>query len=202
MKPFSKARRAALLSLALFAPLFFGCQPTTQNAADNATNVVTPPPASTRATPKAAPKKIAATLFVPDGSGGLKKVSMTTASLPPEPDKAGRQLVQLLMEKSPGIFPKGTQVLEVPKDFSDDKKIVAINFNKEFLDSNFWHGESKTGAAVYAVVNTISQNLNAEKSAKDAPLKVRFLVGGKPLQSLGEFDLSDPLDPDMSLVKP
>lgn len=200
MKSFRKVRRIALL---LTLPLgFLGCNDTAQNSVDNATNVVTPTPASTRATPTVAPKKAAAILFVPDGSGDLKKVSLQSAPLSPEPDKAARQLMQLLMEKSPGIFPKGTQVLEVPKDFSGDKKTVAINFDKAFLQDGFWQGESKTGAAVYAVVNTISQSAPSEKSAKDAPVKVRFLVEGKPLQSLGEFDLSDPLEPDMSLVKP
>lgn len=199
MKPFRKARRATLL---LTLPLgIFGCQPTTQNAADNATNVVTPTPASTRAVPTVAPKKTDATLFVPDGSGDLKRVSVS-AALPSEPDKAARQLIALLIKKSPRAFPKGTRVLEVPKDFSSGDKTVAINFNEAFLQDGFWHGESKTGAALYAVVNTISQSATDEKSAKGAPVKVRFLVEGKPLQSLGEFDLSDPLEPDMSLVKP
>ena len=202
MKTFQKARRAALLfSLPL---VVFGCNDTAQNSVENATNAATPTTASTRMapTPTVAPKKVAATLFVPDGSGDLKKVSLPTAPLPPETNEAARQLVALLMEKSPKIFPEGTEVLALPKDFSTEDKVIAVNFNKALLQDGFWHGESKTGAAVYAVVNTISQYGKEEKSKKDASLKVRFLVEGKPLQSLGEFDLSEPLEPDMSLVKP
>ena len=202
MNAFSQLRRAALL---IALPLgVFGCNDAAQNSVDNATNVVTPTAASTRTapTPTVVPKKTAVTLFVPTGDGDLKKVALSTASLPPETNKAARQLVALLMEKSPKIFPKGTAILDLPKDFSTDDKVIAVNFNKALLQDGFWHGESKTGAAVYAVVNTISQYGKEEKSKKDAPLKVRFLVEGKPLQSLGEFDLSDPLEPDMSLVNP
>jgi hypothetical protein len=203
MNSFLKTSRAALLLLLPSA--FIGCTSAPQNSTENAANIVLPTPASTRAaTSKPNANKIA--LFLPDDNGKLRSVAVddelqhgSTDSY----DPVAEQLIFLLMQKSPRDFPKGAKTLDVPRDFPDDKKTVAVNFNKAFADEKFWQGATQTRVTIYAIVNTIAQYVidNSGNSAGEiVPTKVRFLIEGKPIQTLGDFDVSDALAPDMTLV--
>lgn len=206
MNAFLKTRRAAPLLVSL--PLFFaGCTP--QPPAENAVNSATPP-ASTRTSPapSATPNKVSVYLFVPDENGKLKGVlaKADDYSSPPIYDvhyygKMAEQLVSLLIQKSPRDFPKGARALDASK-FQTDKEIIAVNFNKAFADPNFWQGETQTRVTIYAIVNTVVQYgiLETHSVGEKTPGRVRFLIEGKPIQTLGEFDVSDPLAPDMTLV--
>jgi hypothetical protein len=66
-----------------------------------------------------------------------------------------------------------------------------------FQDTQHWSkGDSYALLATSAIANTVAAN---QSEIKDP--KVQILVEGKPIETLGELDISEPLRPDTSLVK-
>lgn len=159
----------------------------------------TPQADSTLSDAELFPKNNPYTLFVPNGDGALRKTIVKTDYPGPTTNWShfygtmASYLVDLLLQKSPRSFPKGTELLEERGKVEND--VVTLNFNRAFANPDFWRGESRGEEAIYSIVNTVSNY-----GGKDKPNKVRFLVEGKPLPSLGEFDTSDAILPDMSLV--
>lgn len=179
-----------------------------RNAASMTGNAVQTPRATPTPAPKTDPtpsdselfpKNNPYTLFVPNGDGALRKTIVKTDYPGPTTNWShfygtmASYLVDLLLQKSPRSFPKGTELLEERAKVEGD--VVTLNFNKAFVNPDFWRGESRTTEAIYSIVNTVSNY-----GEKDKPNKVRFLVEGKPIPTLGEFDTSDAILPDMSLV--
>lgn len=138
------------------------------------------------------------TLFVPNGDGTLRKMIMkndhfsTSGTWSSAYAAEAAYLTNELLQKSPRSFPKGTQLLERA---TVEDNVVALNFNRAFANPDFWRGEARTNEAIYSIVNTVS-SYGAEMGK---PAKVRFLVEGKPIQTLGEVDVSDAIEP-MTLV--
>jgi hypothetical protein len=102
------------------------------------------------------------------------------------------RLIRAVVEASPQSFPAGTQVRSVEIGENEAR----VDFNRNFAQPQFWQGETKTLLAVYSVVNTLA-SVNAPEGRN---LPIRLLVEGKPIQTLGEFDTSDPIEPDYTLV--
>jgi hypothetical protein len=76
--------------------------------------------------------------------------------------------------------------------FSGDT--LTIDFSRELQDGLVAGSEAEM-SAVYSVVNSMTFNLSQVK-------KVRFLVDGKPLETLkGHLDLREPLEPDYTYEK-
>ncbi len=101
------------------------------------------------------------------------------------------QWINAIIAAAPEMFPTGTHVQSVQLN-SD---AATVNFNAAFNDPNFWSGETKTKLAIYSIVNTLAPVI----SGKGRDVLVQFLVDGKRLQNLGEFDLNEPIPPDYSL---
>ena len=91
------------------------------------------------------------------------------------------------------MFPPGTRVQSV--QVGNDAEPATVDFNAAFNTPNFWSGETKTRLAIYSIVNTLAPVMSPK--GRDVP--VQITVDGKRLQTLGEFDVSDPIAPDYSL---
>jgi len=95
---------------------------------------------------------------------------------------AGKGLVRTI--------PEGTRLLSL----SVAGGVARVNFSREF-QTRHWGGTSGETFTVYSVVNSLAvlEGIN----------KVQFLVEGNELESLaGHIDLSGPVSPDRSLIKP
>lgn len=162
--------------------------------------------------------KIDRIIFVPDDNGDLKKVIVKDGYPGPTtawPDYYGKMSAHLvnnfLFTKFPQDFPPGSAVLGPAKVQGD---VVTLNFNKEFAKPDFWQGETKTLAAIYSIINTViafdtetkkrAAKLNGEKPAAkgSSEYKVRFLIEGKTIPTLGAFETNEPIESDMRLVAP
>jgi len=87
------------------------------------------------------------------------------------------------------VFPPGTTL----QGASLAGGVLALNFNASFADANFWQGSARTTAALDALALSVAGTKN-QISGGEAD-GVRFLAEGKPLQTLGEMDLSKPYLP-------
>ncbi len=104
-----------------------------------------------------------------------------------------RSWISAVIQAEPAMFPAGTKVKSVQVKGGAEPAIV--DFNAAFNAPDFWQGETKTKLAIYAIVNTLAPIL----APKGSNVPVQITVEGKRLQTLGEFDLSDPIAPDFSL---
>lgn len=167
---------------------------------DNAIQTRPRPKATATPTPQPQEQKFTYTLFVPNGDGHLQRKTITVQKTPPSTIhtnfemESGRTL-SLLLQKSPRSFPPGARMLGVPQ--LDETGTVRVNWNRQFTNPKFWQGETRTDEAIYAIVNTLAA-VPIEKA--NTVCGVQFLIEGKPIQSLGEVDTSDAIEPDMSLV--
>lgn len=196
-----------------------GCSPSTNSAADNeatgnnatgnntsnnsGTANATPTGGSTgneaansaviAATPssQAPPKSALANVWVPgkDGQLHLKPVSKTAMDVQKkfkDPTEAFNDIVR----QSPTYFPPKTRVL----DWHFDGKAVSLNFNRAFVDTNFWSklGEERTRLAVYALVNSAANSAGA-------PKPVTLEVEKSPIQTVGALDTEGLIEPNRRL---
>lgn len=138
-------------------------------------------------------------IFIPNDDGQLRRVvvkdppghaSTNDTEMAYSIDAA--YVVKQLLKEAPAEFPANTSLLGVKVDPA--KKIASINLSKDFAAPGFWQGSTRTLSTVYAVVNTV-----AAVHPRTAN-KVQILVNGKPVDVLGEFDASEPLEPDNKLV--
>lgn len=159
-----------------------------------------PPPVPTpAATPLATQAAVPTTVevFVPDADGRLqrRKVRIKAAAEPSMTQRA-RLAAQHLLSHAAGNFPPGTRLMDFAGTGSPIRQrggVVEVNFNQAFLNNEFWQGETRVQAGVYAIVNTLA-------TAEGKQSKVQLLVEGKPLDVIGEMDVHDPIAPDLSLV--
>jgi hypothetical protein len=166
------------------------------------TPIATLAPATTPTPPPKKPGKnrFAASriIFVPGDDGMLHQrtirepataVEMHTRDYDLVSKVAAERSLQLLFKRAPESFPPGTRVPSVQQEKNSD--VIRVSFNKAFAQSDFWSSEARTELAIYAIVNTLAAGKNA---------RVQLLIEGKPIQTLGEFDASDPFEPDKTLV--
>lgn len=149
------------------------------------------------------PRKVSpkVTLFVPanDGKlhrrtlkGGLPMTEGLGPSLEETRAQAATRVLNLLLQQSREFFPKGTRLMQAVRD---QDGVLVVSLNRQFEQSDLWQSEEETQQAVYAIVNTVAFSNPA--SAKSG---VRLLIEGKPVESLGEMDASEPFEPNMDLV--
>jgi len=153
-----------------------------------------PAPAAT-ATPvaptPAPPKARSLIIFVPGDDALLHKRSIQEQTLPAGGTDAApaTRAVQRLLKSSPRDFPPGTRLSEV----KTDGKVARVNLNRAFMKPDFWQGSTQTQMTIYSIVNTVA-------AQSDESLKVQFLIEGKPVEVLGEYDVSEPIEPKKELV--
>jgi germination protein M len=169
-----------LLPLALFAGALWMGARAPQTPTDSAPAIATPAPVR--------PTQV--TIFVPDDNGDLRRQS-ATLSEGLQGREAAIAAVEQAMQNAPDAFPPGAKLLGIVTQGD----VAQANFNRAFDNSSFWQGSTRTTIGTYSIVNTLTQNNFGWK-------RVQFLVEGKPLELLGELDVSDPLTPDTKLVKP
>lgn len=200
------------LALALFfvlrrPPAPIETQPATEptpQTSPTARSAVTKPTAPSSTTK---PKPIQLILFVPDDNGRLQR-KMAASNLPPlQPDKLDakmRDVVQAkvatlalerMMQQAPTDFPSGAK-MRAPIVLKDG--VARIDFNANFADPNFWQGETRVLASTQAIAHTVSGTLKAVGATQNNG--VQLLVEGKPLEVLGELEVSEPIVPDAKMV--
>lgn len=190
-----------------FALVLAGCSPSTNSAGNEAVTNVVANAATTNsstsndaansaviaATPSAQrpPRAALASVWVPGKDGQLHLKAVSKAALDvqkkfKDPTGAFNDIVR----QAPDYFPPHTRAL----DWHFDGKAVSLNFNRAFVDTNFWskRGESRTALAVYALVNSAA---NSAGTLKPVVLEVEK----KPISTLGEMDTSDSIEPNTSL---
>jgi len=184
-----------------------------QSPATNPRNAPTKPQPAKRAASRAV-KRV---FFVPDDEGELRRREVSEsesaaekASSSQEEDDAisADRALRLMLKAAPGDFPSGTRLVdqktERPKTplqriavrSNMDRCLATVNLSKQFENPDFWQGSTRTISTIYAIVNTVSKTVGSECDET----KVQLLIEGKPASTLGEFDASDPIEPDMSLV--
>jgi hypothetical protein len=160
------------------------------------------PKPTPQSTPTAEGTAVKLTLFVPNENGELQRSVVTdpklsSNNLPTAPDSAFSVLaadsLKWLFKKAPENFPTGTKLLTPPKL---EDNVVRLNLSKEFQQPDFWQGSTQTLMTVYSIVNTVA----AVEAGDTKPIKVQLLVEGKPIDVLGELDVSEPLEADTTLV--
>ncbi len=160
--------------------------------------ISTPTPQATPAiTPKPAIEySIPDTILVPGDDEKLHEKPFKNDVSP----KGGTNLTQAythwinaVVQATPELFPPGTRVQSVK--VGSDAEPAQVSFNQAFAKPEFWNGETKTKMAVYSIVNTLSPVM----AGKGRNVPVRILVDGKRIETLGEFDTSDAIEPDFSL---
>lgn len=172
MKPFFRC--AALLPATL---LLSSCRLQT---AQNTASSVTP-----------APVNAIDTIFVPGADDKLHPRKVSSLALDTQLKSGGNPAPALdeIVKSAPQWFPKGARV----EDVKDNGAVITLLLSPQWNDAKHWSkGETITQLAVYAMVNTL---------AKDGK-KVAFTIEGKPLQTIGELDASDPFEADPSLNAP
>ena len=157
-------------------------------------SAITPAPS-----PTAPPKpNVLASIFVPGADGKLTVKPVPPAVLSRETRGTPSALPALdtILLTSPKFFPPGTQI----KSIHATPKLVTMDLSEAFDDQDFWSttGESMTQVAVYALVDSAATIPDA--SGDTGPRPVQFTCAGKPITTLGEFDASDALPFDKTLV--
>ena len=90
------------------------------------------------------------------------------------------------------VIPPGVKLLNPVKIESG---VAVIDLSQEFLDK-FSGGSDQEALTLNAIAQTV---IHADSSVK----KIKILVGGKPVDSLGgHYDLSSPISPDQTLTQP
>jgi germination protein M len=85
-------------------------------------------------------------------------------------------------------IPKGTRLLGI----SVTDGIAHVNFSSEF-QTKHWGGTTGEAHTVFAITNSLAELPGIER--------VQFLLEGKPLETLGHMDLTQPIAPDVGLIK-
>ncbi len=172
MKILSFSRRFAAL-LALGTIFLASCRP----RQDTQQAVVTP-----------APLKVIDTIFIPGDDDTLhpKKVSRSTLDTQLRSGGNPTPALDEIIKTAPQWFPKGARV----EDVKENSGVVTVLLSPEFGNEKHWSkGERITEMAIYSLVNTL---------AKDGK-KVELTIEGKPIETLGQFDASDPIEANLDL---
>lgn len=134
-------------------------------------------------------------LFLPNEDAVLEKTPIDKKDLPSSKFKdQAKSAIELIQRQSPNDLPPGTKLLDVQ---TNNNGTATLNFNSAFANDDFWYGSARTITTLYSIVNTVA-SLQADDFKAS---QIQFLVEGKTVEVLGEFDVHDPLKPDMQWVK-
>ncbi len=159
---------------------------------------VAPSPAvsPTKALPPLAQFSTSPSVLVPGDDGSLHERPLPKAVLAAQSKAKGNRtpVLNQVIRMASAYFPPGTKVLAV----GDAPKAFTINLNQAFDNQDFWSqsGETTAQLAVYTLVNNVAY----QNAGKGKTMPVQLLIEGKPASTLGEFDASDAIDPDLTLV--
>jgi spore germination protein GerM len=177
---------------------------TSRLATQNVTGIPTQNNAASEEVPGEA---VTYALYAPDDNGDLKRETATDNEWRVSADdiaqradevraQAATRAVEMLMQRHPDDFPQGAQLLDDAKVEGD---VTSLNFNKEFTDSSFWQGSTRTLSSVYAIVNTAVESQKTIIGSENDG-EIQLLVENKPVSALGELDTQKPLKPDWNMV--
>lgn len=147
---------------------------------------------------KAPLKSLKLTIFVPDDDGNLHRKLIERPAQSPNPAVTESALT-LLFKEAADIIPPGTR-LTVPvrkekEEPGGDGTYWEVSLNSKFFDSPNWRSEKITELAVNAIVQTARAGIRQD-SKPTYPIRIKILSGGKPVSTLGEYDISQPFDSD------
>lgn len=183
------SRRLAMLVVAVLvcAPLLAGCaRPPKEEPAPPSQGQTAPPPQKGQSPPS--PMSVA--LYFADAEGvGLARTQGTVSSAETAPLDAVRRLIQ-----GP---PKGSGLMAtIPADTTVncvdvEDGLASVDLGASFRDE-FPDGSNIGYLCVYSIVHTLCDLPGIQR--------VRLLIGGKPVDSLGQMDMRQPLTPDPNLI--
>lgn len=135
-------------------------------------------------------------IYLPKTTRGKVYLAPITRSIEPKGDILDAAMEALIAANNEagdkGPLPKGTNV-RGPVDLKHG--VAAVDMSKEFID-NFDGGIDRESIAINSIVHTIVNNSDGKVKS------VRILVEGKTADTLGgHFDLSEPIEPDDTLLK-
>ena len=141
------------------------------------------------------------TVFLPTEDGKLAKKMVAAPKIPSSQKNVGPPrgmwidlaLGDLFSEGS-AYFPIGSHPIAPTKTEAD---VVTVDLNKAYLANAEAWSSAEVTSRVMSIVNTAAAT---DQQVTGQPAKVRLLVEGKPLSTLGEFDASDPISPDYQPV--
>lgn len=143
------------------------------------------------------PLGVRVTIFVPqiDPEGSyLVPVSVTARRKGEILDTALEALLRAGQSKgrAAGLIPEGTRLLS-PVKVEDG--VAVVDLSREFVD-NFQGGTDQESLMLNSIGHTLVHNSEGKVS------KARILVEGEKAETLGAFDISVPIDPDSTKLKP
>jgi hypothetical protein len=119
---------------------------------------------------------------------------------------AAEYALQLLLARNPAYFPAGTHLSYQSTSegsrsatavrWSADNSVATVSLSRDFLQPDFWQGSTTTLLGIYAIVNSVAANLSQD----DNGMSVQILIDGKLAPVIGEFDNSDPIQADFTLM--
>lgn len=156
----------------------------TNNSVDNTVGTDTP----TR------PGTVTYTIYVPNDDGKLQRKTITekapssSADDAAQPRNANRAL-ELLFQNAPELFPDNTKLTNggLKRAPGEAGNLWQVSFNEDFQQADRWRSETITRVALGAIALTAESSLDASSP------QIQILVDGKPVQTLGEYDVSDPI---------
>ena len=210
-RPFSLLLLAPIAAALMYVVLRPTEPPQTFDAAPQSTlgAVPTPSPRPTvapkpAATVRSSGKSVQLMVYAPDDNGALKRKVFASQLPPVTPEilanlkqrdalqnKAVTEALRHLMRDAPDDFPKGAQ-LRGPIVMQNG--IARLDFNTAFADPNFWQGSTRIVVSTQAIAHTVVETVKPLGS--NSKVTVLFLVEGKPIETLGDFDVSEPLEAD------
>ncbi len=171
-------------------------------------------PASTASAPTTAVKQVPLVLFTLNDDALLER-KMPTAMLPPASSQlatdeaarakwlevGGATALGALIKASPIDFPKGTQLRSVKVQDGS----FMVDFNAAFNDTNFWQGSALVTGVTQSIAWTLDgvrRGLSQAITTDIAPMNVKLMADGKPLELLGELEVGSKLTPDEQALTP
>lgn len=112
-------------------------------------------------------------------SDGTQKLKAVKTKITFTANRIGQSLAQEVLKQNAKNLPAGVKVLGL--EVKDG--LAKLNLSKEFVQKG--QGENALTMTVYALVNTLTEIPEIKK--------VQFLSEGKPIEVLGQMDLTDPL---------
>jgi hypothetical protein len=164
---------------------------TTRNAASNAAeNAVTDGP---NVTTKTRTDEVTYTIYVPDDNGKLHRKTIKEKDTVHVDGDTTRhrnpnRALELLFKNAPDLFPAGTRLTDGGVKQPGAGGVWQVSLNEKFQESEQWRSETITQVALGAIALTTESSL-----ALSYPPQIQILIDGKPVQSLGEYDVSDPI---------
>ena len=171
-------------------------------------------PAPTENVPDAEVKPVPLVIFTLNDDAMLERKT-PTAMLPPAVSKletdatartqwletGGATAVRALMQATPIDWPKGTLLRGVKVE----DNTFSVNFNSAFDNASFWQGAALVTGVTQSIAWTLDgvrRGLNTAAKTDIAPMNVKLLVEGKPLQLLGELEIGSKITPDEDALAP